>query len=160
MLWNLSFINQFSKKWHRLASTASNRKGAKIQHEFSWFCQKKMFSKHQNIIILFIRLLNSRSRMTLKFSVVVFQDLETSAASLTSAASATSLASTARVDTNSIYSPISSKKLPYPDWLIINGTTMTNTGHFCGMDCQKSKFSLLYGTLSVWGCWGQSMSLF
>ena len=28
---HLCFINQFSKKWHQLASTASDRKGAKIQ---------------------------------------------------------------------------------------------------------------------------------
>ena len=45
---HLTFINQFSKKLHRLASTASDRKGTNIQHEFSRFCQKKFFSKHQN----------------------------------------------------------------------------------------------------------------
>ena len=39
--------------------------------------------------------MNSRSRMTLKSSVVIFRALETSTAPLTSAASATSLASTA-----------------------------------------------------------------
>ena len=33
--WHLSFINQFSKKKHRLASTASNKKGAKIQPDIS-----------------------------------------------------------------------------------------------------------------------------
>ena len=57
---------------------------------------KKIF--FQNIKIkLFLpsNILNSRSRMTLKSSVVIFWALETSAASLTSAASATSLASTA-----------------------------------------------------------------
>jgi hypothetical protein len=34
---NLIFINQFSKKKHRLASTASDRKGRvlKIQHDIS-----------------------------------------------------------------------------------------------------------------------------
>jgi hypothetical protein len=53
------------------------------------------FSKHQNKIIFDIKLINSRSRMTLKSSVVIFWALETSAASLTSVASATSLASTA-----------------------------------------------------------------
>ena len=45
-------------------------------------------SKHQNK-------LNSRAWMTLKSSVVIFEPLETFAASLTSSASATSLASTA-----------------------------------------------------------------
>ena len=59
------------------------------------------FSKnfHDSVkIILVLRLLNSRTRITLKSSVVIFQALETSTASLTSvasAASATSLASTA-----------------------------------------------------------------
>ena len=56
---------------------------------------KTIFSKHQNKIIFVIKLINSRSRMTLKSSVVIFWTLKTSAASLTSAASATSLASTA-----------------------------------------------------------------
>ena len=74
--WHLSFINQFSKKKHRLASTASNRKGAKIQHEFSWFCQKKFFPKHQNIVILLLKLLNSRTWMTLMTSLVLFPDLK------------------------------------------------------------------------------------
>ena len=59
------------------------------------------FSKnfHDSVkIILVLRLLNSRTRITLKSSVVIFQAFETSTASLTSvtsAASATSLASTA-----------------------------------------------------------------
>ena len=59
------------------------------------------FSKnfHDSVkIMLVLRLLNSRTRITLKSSVVIFQALETSTASLTSvtsAASATSLASTA-----------------------------------------------------------------
>ena len=56
---NLSFINHFSKKWDRLASTASDRKGAKIQHDISWFKQK-LFS-FQNIKIK----LNARTWMTL-----------------------------------------------------------------------------------------------
>ena len=50
------------------------------------------FSKHQNKAILVLKLMNSR---TLKPSVVIFQALETSAASLTSAAYATLLALTA-----------------------------------------------------------------
>ena len=75
-----------------MASAASDRKGAKIQHDFSRFCQKIFF---QNKVILVLRLLNSRTWVTLKTSVVIFQPLETFLASLTSAASATSLASTA-----------------------------------------------------------------
>ena len=31
---------------------------------------------------------------------------------------------------------------------------------FCGMDCQKSNFSLISDTLSVGGCWSQPMLLF
>ena len=58
-------------------------------------CQKKYFPKHQNKVILVLKLLNSRTWMTLKTSLVFFQTLETSAASLTLAASATSMASTA-----------------------------------------------------------------
>ena len=57
-----------------------------------------LFQKHHLKNILVLRLLNSRTRMTLKSSIVIFQALETTAASLTSAASvasATSLASTA-----------------------------------------------------------------
>ena len=45
---HLSFISQFSKNWHWLASTASNRKGAKFQYDISWFYQNNIFSKHQN----------------------------------------------------------------------------------------------------------------
>jgi hypothetical protein len=56
---------------------------------------KTIFSKHQNKIIFVIELINSRSRMTLKSSEVIFRTLKTSAASLTSAASANSPASTA-----------------------------------------------------------------
>ena len=31
---------------------------------------------------------------------------------------------------------------------------------FCGMDHQKSKYSLIYGPISVGGCWGQPMLVF
>jgi len=44
---HLSFINQFSKNCHWLASTASNRKGARFQYDISWFYQNNIFSKHQ-----------------------------------------------------------------------------------------------------------------
>ena len=56
---------------------------------------KNCFSKHLNKIIFVLKLMSSRSRMTSKFLVVIFQALENYAASLTSAASATSLASLA-----------------------------------------------------------------
>jgi hypothetical protein len=61
---NLCLIHYFKLFWPHAASTASNRKGAKIQHEFSWFCQKSIFSKHQNKVILFLKSLNSRTWKT------------------------------------------------------------------------------------------------
>ena len=92
----LCLINHLKLFWPHVASTAPDRKGAKIQHEFSWFCQKKFFKKKlQNKVILVLKSLNSRTWKTLKSTVVIFQALETSPASLTSVASATSLASTA-----------------------------------------------------------------
>ena len=46
---NLSFNNWFSKKYHWLASIASNIKSAKIQLDIPRLKQqKKLFSKHQN----------------------------------------------------------------------------------------------------------------
>jgi hypothetical protein len=35
-------------------------------------------------------------------------------------------------------------------WIIL-GTTMINTGPYCGMDIRKSHFSLISGTFSVGG---------
>ena len=92
---SLCLIHYFNFFWPHAASTASDRKGAKIQHNFSWFCQKNFFSKRQNKVIVVLKIINSRTKMTLQSSVVIFQALETSPASLTSVASATSLASTA-----------------------------------------------------------------
>ena len=83
---HLSFINQFSKKWHRLASTASDRKSAKIQHDISWFKQKKIFSKHQNEA----EFKNLDDSLDLSND---FPGLRTSAVSMTSTASMTSVAS-------------------------------------------------------------------
>ena len=40
-----SFNNQFLKKYYRLTSTASDRKGAKIPHDISWFYQNKIVFK-------------------------------------------------------------------------------------------------------------------
>ena len=84
--WHLCFINQFSKKWLRLASTASDRKGAKIQHDISWFKQKKIFSKHQNKA----EFKNLDDSLDLSSD---FSGLRTSAVSMTSTASMTSVAS-------------------------------------------------------------------
>ena len=105
---------------------------------------KDIFLKHQNEIILVLRLLISRTRMALKSSLLIFQTLKTSAASLTSVASATSLASTA-----SLYSPISSKNFLIlmvwssitPKWPIVV--------IFCGMGSSKIKIFTDIG-----GCWG------
>ena len=70
---------------------------------------------------------------TLKSTVVIFQALKTSLASLTSAASATSLASTA----SKAQFP---QKIPYPDGLIITGTIITNTGNFLWNRSSKIQF--------------------
>ena len=67
---HLCFINQFSKKLHLLASTASDRKGAKFQLDTSWFYPKIL--SFQNIKIK----LNSRTWMTPKSPIVIFQALE------------------------------------------------------------------------------------
>ena len=83
---NLSFSDQFLKKWHRLASTASGRKVAKIQHDILWFKQKNVFSKHQNKA----EFKNLDDSLDLNRD---FSGLRTSAVSMTSTASMTSVAS-------------------------------------------------------------------
>ena len=83
---NLSFINQFLKKWDRLTSTASNRKVAETQHDISWFYQKLFFQKIK-IKIKF---------KTLDDSGVLgrdFSGFRSSVASITSTASKTSVVS-------------------------------------------------------------------
>ena len=67
----------------------------KFNMSFHDSVEKLLFSKHQNKVILVLKLLNSRTWKTLKSTVVILQALKTSPAPLTSAASATSLASTA-----------------------------------------------------------------
>ena len=61
---------------------------------------------------------------------------------------------------NSLYSPISSQNIV----ILMVWSSMVSKwpipGLFCGMDHQKSKISLIYGTLSVGGCWGQPMLIF
>ena len=88
---NLCLIPHLKLFWPQAASAASDRKDAKIRHEFSWFCQIFFFktSKESDISPQIIEFKNMED------SVVIFQALETSPASLTSAASAISLASTA-----------------------------------------------------------------
>ena len=66
-------------------------------------------------------------------SVVIFQALETFAASLTLAAPVTSLASTAST-------ALFPQKHPDPDGLIITGTKMTSVGHFFWNGSSKIQF--------------------
>ena len=144
---NLSFINQFSKKYLQLASTASNIKGCQNSTWYLMILTKNIC--FQNIKIK----LNPGTWMTLQSSVVIFQALEP-------------------------LQPQWPLQPPQPQWpqrpqqphfikiftqfdhWIIPSTQMTNTILFCGMDHQKSKFSLISDTLSVGGCWGQLMLLF
>ena len=105
---------------------------------------KKFFPKHQNKVILVLRLLNSRTWLTLKTSLVLFPDLK-NLSSLIDLGSLCNL--------NGLNSPISSKKILIlmvwssmaPKWPILV--------IFCEMDHQKPNFSLIYGTLSDKGCW-------
>ena len=73
-------------KWHILASAASDRKSAKIHHDFSWFYQKMFYSKDKN---------KAEFKNLDNFDVLSsdFEALKTPAASLTSSASAASLVS-------------------------------------------------------------------
>ena len=108
---------------------------------------KKCFSKHQNKVEF----------KNLDDSEVLSSDFpgpRTPAASLTSSASATSLASTASKalfhQTNFLILMVGSSLAPkWPIW-----------APFCGMDHQKSNFSLISDTFSVGGCWGQPMLFF
>ena len=67
---NLSFINQFSKKYYQLASTASNIKGCQYS---TWY----FMILTKNICFQKIKIkLNPGTWMTLQSSVVIFQALE------------------------------------------------------------------------------------
>ena len=154
---HLSFIKKISKKWHRLASTASDRKYAKIQHDIFHDSTKHFFSKHQN----------KAEFKDLDHSEVLSSDfpvLRTSAASMTSTASTTSIASMTSTasfhqilywswwlhhpwhpsdqidfsglcNLTGLNSPISSK-----NGLIIPGTKMANTGPFLWNGSSKIQF--------------------
>ena len=81
-------------------------------------------------MILLLRLLNYRTWMTLKTSVVIFQALETSAASLTSAASATSLASTASFP----------QKMSWSWWCDHHWHQNDQSGHFLWNGSSKTQY--------------------
>ena len=77
--------------------------------------------------------MNSRTWMTLKSSVVIFQALETSAASLTQRP----------LQPHWPQQPLKPnflKKLPDPDGLIITCTKITNTGNFLWNGSSKIQF--------------------
>ena len=74
---HLCLIHHLKLFWPYLASTASGRKDAKIQHEFSWFCQNIFFSKHQNKYFKSPQIIDFKN---LAHSVVIFPTLKTSAA--------------------------------------------------------------------------------
>ena len=59
-----SSISDASSLMESIASTASNRKLAKLQYYISCFYPKKLFFQTKN---------NSNAWMTLKYSVVIFQ---------------------------------------------------------------------------------------
>ena len=91
--------------WHRLASTASNKNGAKIQNDISRLYQISFFPKYQN----------KAEFKNLDDSVVIFQ-----LCGLNDLYCLNNLHGL-----NDLYILISSKKL-----LIISGTQMTNIGPF------------------------------
>ena len=80
--------------------------------------KKVFFSKHQNKVILFLKLLNSRTKTTLKSSVVIFQTLETSL----------QLRPLQPHWPQQPLKPNFLKKVPDHDGLIINGNKITNNG--------------------------------
>ena len=144
---HLCFINQFSKKLHLLASTASDRKGAKFQLDTSWFYPKIL--SFQNIKIK----LNSRTWMTPKSPIVIFQALEPLQPQWPQQPQQPRWPQWPQ-------QPHFIQELPEPDGWIIPGTKMTSTSVFCWMDHQKSNFLLVSDIFSVRGCWGQPLLLF
>ena len=124
----------FQKKLHQLASTASDRKGANIQYDISWFYPKKLFSKHKY----------KAEFKCLDDSEVLssgFPGLKTSAASMTSAASTASMASM-----TSSASFHQKKSLILMIWSSL-ATKWPIPVPYCGMDHRKSNFSLISDTL-------------
>ena len=144
---HLCFINQFSKKWHELASTASGRKGAKIQYDISWFFSKHFF--FQNIKIK----LNSNAWMILKSSVVVFQALKLLQPQWPQQPQQPQWPQWPQ-------QPHFIKKITDLDDLIIPSTQMTNTSPFLWNGSSKIQFFTDIWFSSWRGCWGQPMSFF
>ena len=97
--------------------------------------------------------LNSKTWMTLKSSIVIFQALKPLQLQWPQQPQQPRWPQWPQ-------QPHFIQQLPEPDGWIIPGTKMTSNGVFCWMDYQKSKFLLVYGTFSVGGCWGQPMLLF
>ena len=124
---HLCFINQFSKKKLWLASTASDRKGAKIQLDISWFYPKILF--FQNIKIK----LNSRTWMTLKSPIVIFQALEPLQPQWPQQPQQPQWPQWPQ-------QPHFIKKITDPDGWIIPGTKMTNTCPFLLNGSSKPQF--------------------
>ena len=118
---NLSSINQFSNKWHRLASIASDKKGAQIQHIFM-IQTKKIFSKHQSEP----EFKNLDDSLDLSSDL---SNLRTSAVSINSSASMTSVAS--MTSTKHLLILMFGSSLA-PKWPI--------PVPFCGMNHQNSNF--------------------
>ena len=109
--------------------------------------QKFCFAKHQNSTVF-------NSLDDSEFLSSNFPGLRTSSASMTSTASTTSVAST--TFTASFHQKILLILIVglflAPKWPILV--------LFCGMDLQKSNFSLISDALFVRGCWSQLMLLF
>ena len=132
----MSFINQFSKKYHRLALTASDRKGARIQNGVSWFCY-------------FLKCDGACSHTSKDWNFPSYFCLETKSWIKPKSWQTNQLASTASTSLFLKKTSWSSMASKWPLPVL-----------FCGMNHQKYKFSLIYGTFSVGGCWGQPMLLF
>ena len=129
---SIYFLIMFSRKQHWLASTASERKGAKIQHYISWFYPPNFFSKPQNKT----KFKNMEDPGVFSCD---FPGLRTSAVSMTLAASF-------------------HQNIYWSWWLIIPGTQMTNNGPFLWNLSSIFQFFHLY--LIVGSCWGHLMLLF
>ena len=139
-----AYLTSFQKKSHRLASAASDRKGAKTQYDISWFYPQNTF--FQNIKIK----LNSNAWMTLKSSVGIFQALKPLQPQCPQWPQQPQWPQWPR-------QPHFIKKFTDPDGLIIASTQMTNTSPFLWNGSSKIQFLLISDTLSVGGCWGQPM---
>ena len=130
-----------------MASTASDRKGAQIQHAISWFYLNKSYFKTSKIK------LNSRTWLPLKSSVVIFQALEPLQPQW----------------------PLQPQQPQWPQWpqqphfikkitrsaaLMILGTKMTNTGPFLWNRWSKIQIFTDFSIFFAGGCWGQPMLFF